>query len=572
MPNRPPDPGTLLILAPTGRDADGARLLLEREGIRCRICRSLEALCDAIAAEDDVALGAVMIADEALAHADRSRLSALLDAQPPWSDLPFVVLTHGTAASRRSVPAMRLSQALGNVMYLERPSNALTLVSVVKAALRARQRQRQIRAHLAEREAAAETLEARVAERTADLEIANARLWTEVSKREHAQAALAQAQKMEAVGQLTGGIAHDFNNLLQVISGNLELIRVRTAADDRVLRLARNASVAADRAVRLTSQLLAFSRIQRIELKALDVNALIVRMRDMLDRSLGAEVIVRMEPGSEVGPAMSDPNQLELAVLNLAINARDAMPEGGTVTITTGETAIDDSGDLLPGDYVVVSVSDTGNGMSPTVLARAFDPFFTTKATGHGTGLGLSQVYGIARQSGGTATIESTVGRGTTVRILLPCAIEGAGVHDRLAASLSDKISPIDRTDAPRRTVLVIDDDPDVRRFLADTLETLGYAVLKAPDGPSGLDLLQRSRPDLVLVDYSMPGMNGAEVARAARARRADLPILFASGYADTAVVDAAVGSKAKVLRKPFIIGDLAAALHRAFEREDVPS
>ena len=190
MPNRQPDPGTLLILAPTGRDADGARLLLERENIDCRICRDLDALCDAIAAENGAALGAVLIADEALACADRSRLSALLDAQPPWSDLPFVVLTHGTPASRRSIPAMRLPQALGNVMYLERPSNAVTLVSVVKAALRARQRQRQVRGHLEERKAVAATLETHVAERTADLEIANARLRAEISKRERAQAAV----------------------------------------------------------------------------------------------------------------------------------------------------------------------------------------------------------------------------------------------------------------------------------------------------------------------------------------------------------------------------------------------
>ena len=568
MPNRQPKPGALLILAPTGRDAEGARQLLEREGIECRVCRDLGALCDEIADKGEADIGAVLIAHEALAGADRSRLSDLLDAQPPWSDLPFVVLTHGTAASRWSVQAMQLPQLLGNVMYLERPSNALTLVSIVKAALRARQRQRQVRAYLEEREAAAELLESRVAERTADLEIANTRLRAEVAKRERAQAALAQAQKMEAVGQLTGGIAHDFNNLLQVIAGNLELIRARSAGEERIARLARNAAVAADRAARLTGQLLAFSRIQKIELKAVDVNALIDGMREMLDRSLGAETVVRIETGSDVGAAMGDANQLELAVLNLAINARDAMPEGGTLAITTEEIAVSDDGDLLPGDYVVISVSDTGSGMTPEVLVRAFDPFFTTKATGHGTGLGLSQVYGIARQSGGTATIESAAGRGTTVRIFLPRAAEGAAVG-RSALDEANGVAVIDAAGAPRRTVLVIDDDADVRRFLEDTLETLGYAVLKAPDGPSGLELLQRSRPDLVLVDYSMPGMNGAEVARGVGARRADLPILFASGYADTAVVDAAVGSEAQVLRKPFVIGDLAAALDRALERPD---
>jgi signal transduction histidine kinase/ActR/RegA family two-component response regulator len=572
MPNRQPDPGILLILAPTGRDADGARVLLERESIKCRVCRDLDSLCDVIAAENDSTLGAVLIADEALANADRSRLSALLNAQPPWSDLPFVVLTHSTAASRRSLPTMRLPQTLGNVMYLERPSNTLTLISVVKAALRARQRQRQVRAHLEERQAAAEALEAHVAKRTADLEIANARLRAEVSKRERAQAALAQAQKMEAVGQLTGGIAHDFNNLLQVISGNLELMRARAILDDRLLRLARNASVAADRAARLTGQLLAFSRIQKIELKAVDVNGLIDGMREMLDRSLGAEVIVRLVPDPKVDAAMGDANQLELAVLNLAINARDAMPSGGTVTITTEETVIDNSGDLMPGDYIVVSVSDTGSGMPPGIVSRAFDPFFTTKATGHGTGLGLSQVYGIARQSGGTATIQSAVGRGTTVRIFLPRAMEDAQTASRVPASVQSEIAPIGRSGGPRRTILVIDDDPDVRRFLADTIEALGYAVLKAPDGPSGLELLQKNRPDLLLVDYSMPGMNGAEVARAVRARRSDLPILFASGYADTAIVDAALGSEARVLRKPFIIGELAAALDHALDGEETAS
>jgi len=561
--------GPLLVLTPTGRDADRAAELMEREAIPYRVLRDGHALGAAI----DETIGAVLVADEALAMSDLSDLRRQLDEQPTWSDLPFVVLTHGGSGSRRALGELRLPEALGNVMFLERPLNALTLVSAVRTALRARRRQRQVRDHLAERAAATEELtrsreelERLVVERTRSLEQA-------MEERKLTEAALARAQKMEAVGRLTGGIAHDFNNLLTAMVGSLELLQARVVNDPRAAHHADVAVQAAERGAKLTAQLLAFSRQQRLDLRSVDVNALVRNMDGLLPRAVGSGVVVRFDLSAEDDWAVADPNQLELAILNLAINARDAMPDGGTLTIATGRIAHEEPGQGT-GEAIVISVSDTGTGMSPEVLAHAFEPFYTTKGLGKGTGLGLAQVYGIARQSGGDVKIESQSGQGTTVSILLP------QVERPLATAAATKpadkpvLEPSGR--GARVPVLVIDDDPAVRETLVQGLEYDGFDVVEAADGRAGLALLERGAPaSLAVIDFAMPGMNGAEVARAVQRLRPGLPIIFASGYAETAALDGISG--AITMRKPFKIADLTSAIRHVLgsaprKKERVPT
>lgn len=378
---------------------------------------------------------------------------------------------------------------------------------------------------------------------------------TEDQRREEA---LRQSQKMEAVGQLTGGLAHDFNNLLQAVHGNLDLIRRRPDDPARVSRLAENGIQAADRGAKLTAQLLAFSRSQKLELRTTAIAPLIAGMEDILKRSLGPGVRVRIDADGVGLGVVADPTQLEMAILNLAINARDAMPTGGHLTIAARETTLKRDPELPSGTYVEIRVSDTGQGMSPAIAARAFDPFFTTKGLGHGTGLGLSQVYGMARQAGGIARIESREAHGTTIILLLKF------VEASVEASPQASGGP---PQGNTLTVLAVDDDPDVRQFLADSLESLGFQVILAEDGEGGLSALASSSPDVVLLDFAMPGMTGAEVADRVRASQPLLPIVFASGHSDTAAIEKAVGPSAVLLRKPFRVDDLETALRAAVGR-----
>ena len=392
-----------------------------------------------------------------------------------------------------------------------------------------------------------ETLERRVAEQT--------------DERMKAEDALRQAHKMEAVGQLTGGIAHDFNNMLGAVVGSFELILRRPADLERVQRYAEAGLQAAERGTRLTSQLLAFSRAQQIEMKPVILFGVVNGMRAMLRNALGPMVRLTLDLDEEAVPVLADSTQLEMAVLNLAINARDAMPEGGEVTIATQVRAISNDVELADGEYVELCVSDSGAGMDPEVAARAFEPFFTTKGVGKGTGLGLSQVYGIARQAGGTVRLDSQPGAGTTVRILLPgtqVGIEAVPGHHSAAEAHAQAQASI--------TVLVVDDDPNVREVLVETLDSLGYRVLAAEDGPSGLAALEAGVPDLLMLDFAMPGMNGAEVAKVALERHHDLPIVFATGYADTAAIIEVAGPQALVLRKPFRVNELQAMLELALK------
>lgn len=368
------------------------------------------------------------------------------------------------------------------------------------------------------------------------------------------ETALRQAQKMEAVGQLTGGIAHDFNNLLQSVIGSLDLIRRRSDQPKRVQAWAEAGFKVAQRGAKLTAQLLAFSRSQKLELKPVDVSTLLSGMRELLDRTLGPAIRVRIDLDAQAASVLCDQTQLEMAILNLAINARDAMPNGGELRIATKRRMLSNDAELRPGNYIELSVSDGGLGMPRDVANKAFEPFFTTKGLGEGTGLGLSQVYGMARQAGGTARIESTPGQGTTIRLFLQ--------YIEKARPTGSEVEESELASSGRfACILVVDDDDDVRKSLVETLVALNYDVLEAEDGYAGLSILAKSSPDLVIVDYAMPGLTGAEMARELRAKRPSLPIIFASGYADTAAIDAVVDANISVLRKPFELAKLQEAI-----------
>ncbi len=387
------------------------------------------------------------------------------------------------------------------------------------------------------------TLEARVETRTAELRLA--------------QEALLQSQKMEAIGQLVSGLAHDFNNVLGAVVGSFDLITRRASQPERVQKLADAGLQAAERGAKLTAQLLAFSRSQAIKLQPILVCDVIENIQDMLARTLGPMVALTLDLNPSPVAVLADATQVEMMILNLAINARDAMPAGGALTIATAVNSISADAELSDGDYVVIRVSDTGTGMDDVTLRRAMEPFFTTKPMGKGTGLGLAQIYGSARQSGGAVRIESAPGTGTTVRIFLPCTTRSPVRTDGVLANLSE-------APAASVKVLVVDDDQDHRSILANGLEALGHAVSMAPDGPSALAALEVESQDVMLLDFAMPGMNGAEVAREVRRRWPSLPIVFTSGFADTQAIEAVEGVDAKILRKPFRISELQRELRKA--------
>jgi CheY-like chemotaxis protein len=332
--------------------------------------------------------------------------------------------------------------------------------------------------------------------------------------------------------------------LLTVVVGGLDLI-VKRAEDDKLKRYAENALAAAERGARLTGQLLAFSRVQRLEVRPTQVAPLIQNMRPLLRNVLGPGITKQFDLDEEAMPVIADPTQLEVAVLNLAINARDAMPDGGVLSFASRKVEVTGDLELDDGTYIELTISDTGAGMSEEVAARAFEPFFTTKEVGKGTGLGLSMVYGMARQSGGTARIESAPGGGTAVKLFFREA-EGEAVVESVVEEAKHA-----KGRAKTASVLVIDDDPDVRGFVAATLEEQGYKVRQASDGRHGLAEIARETPDLVVLDFIMPGLSGAEVANRILEKQPDLPILFVSGYSETEAVKR-VAPNAPLLAKPF--------------------
>ena len=402
-------------------------------------------------------------------------------------------------------------------------------------------------------------LERRVHERTGELERANLALLTETADRNEAERKLQQAQKMEAVGQLTGGVAHDFNNLLTVVMGNLQLLARHLKNDALADELIKGALKAARRGADLNRTLLAFSRKQRLAPVAVDFNEMISSMAPLLRRALGEQVQINIVEAPDLPLATSDVTQLETALLNLAVNSRDAMPNGGTLTIETAAVQLDEhyaalEVDVQPGRYVMLAVSDTGTGMTGEVVSHAFEPFFTTKETGKGSGLGLAMVYGFVKQSGGHVKIYSEPGIGTTVKLFLPEVV-------RAEETVAQPAEPEATQPVGRETILVVEDEEDVRDLVCRLLTALGYRVLAASEGKPALALLD-AEPDVALLftDVVLPGgMNGPDIARAAKAKRPDLKVLYTSGYTGNAIQQLeALGADVRLLSKPYAIEDLA--------------
>jgi signal transduction histidine kinase len=402
-----------------------------------------------------------------------------------------------------------------------------------------------------------------------DLAQANNELRAQIEQRERVETALRQAQKMEAMGQLTGGIAHDFNNLLQVIIGNLEVVQRRDlAGNDNARRLVLTAVRSAERAAVLTQRLLAFARRQPLDPKPLDVNKLVTAMSDLLHRTLGESIRIETVLAGGIWRVAVDGNQLENALLNLAVNARDAMPAGGKLTIETANASLDDAyaaaNEVKPGQFVCVAVTDTGTGMPQEVLAKAFEPFFTTKDVGKGSGLGLSQVYGFIKQSDGHVKIYSEQDEGTTVKLYLPRL---PVAKDGSEAATESQALPVGQAD---RTILMVEDDEDVRAHAVMILRELGYFVLEAADGANALRILESTSPiHLLFTDVGLPGgMNGRQLADKALANHPDLMVLFTTGYARNAIVhQGRLDAGVDLITKPFTYAALAVKVHGIFER-----
>jgi len=639
-----------LVYAPHGRDADIASQLLAEAAVASSVCLDLPTLVEGLT--DDASF--LVIAIEAVRGVELKPLPDRLAAQPAWSDMPIILLTQRGGGLERNPEAARLSETLGNVSFLERPFHPTTFISVVRAALRSRQRQFEARARIeevregeaslstallagrlgswemdlstqmlttsdvckrlfgrepdagfsyddliasihaddrrrmlsgvahtiatgedyeieyrvtaagqpikwaaisgrlvrdrdgqplkmvgvsadiTERKAAEialndarDLLEDRVAQRTVELEHALSARLAEAEQRERAEALLHQAQKMEMIGQLTGGVAHDFNNLLMVVLGNLELLKKLIPADPRANRLLSGAVEGAQRGATLTQRLLAFARRQELEVKPHDIAALVRGLADLLARSAGARVQIHYDLDPLTPLAAIDANQTELALMNLVVNARDAMPDGGEIRIKVDQVEADRSADAPARAYVRLTVADTGVGMDSATLEKATDPFFSTKAVGKGTGLGLSMIHGLAVQLGGALTLTSAVGVGTTAELLLPATNEPA------SALPSKQASPAAGPGRPLN-ILVVDDDPLIAMSTVDMLEDLGHVVVERNSGQDALAYLATATDlDLVITDYAMPQMNGFELIKAVRATNPHLPVLLASGFAD---------------------------------------
>ncbi len=514
----------ILVVDDEAANVDALRATLTGRGYDVQGCTDATTALAALA-QDRFAL---LLADLNMPGMGGVELLQAAQARDP--DLVGVIMT-GEGSIATAVEAMKV----GALDYVLKPLKLATLLPVISRALTVRQ----LRLDNA-------ALERGLRERTRELEDALREVERQTGERIKAEQAMMQSQKIEAIGRLTGGVAHDFNNLLMAVTGNLELLTRKVGLDAPYRRFVDNALEAANRGAKVTGQLLAFSRTQRLTLQPVCVDDTFRSCDDLLRHALGPNV--RLEVGLAADGAWSntDATQLELAVLNLIVNARDALPEGGEIRLST----------RVEGGHVVVEVTDDGVGMTPEVLERATEPFFTTKM-GSGTGLGLAQVYGFARQCGGGCEIESAPGAGTCVSIVLPRIDRPRAEH---APAPTETVTTML---ARPLTVLVVDDDDQVRQSLCDGLESEGFLVLQAADGPTGLEVLDAGRPDVVVLDYAMPVMTGADVARRAQAKYPHLPIVFCSGYADSFALDEI--DAAVVLRKPISIGDLSRAVTRAF-------
>ena len=413
----------------------------------------------------------------------------------------------------------------------------------------------------------AEVLEAAVRERTQELWESNQALKAEAAEREAAEAQLRQVQKMEAVGQLTGGIAHDFNNMLAVVVGGIDLARRRLNGPRReILAHLNNAMEGATRAAALTRRLLSFARSEPLLPERVEPVGLIQGMSDLLDRTLGERVRVRVELAPDTWPVYVDPHQLENAIVNLAVNARDAMDGAGRLTISSSNVKVsaNEVGDIRPGEYVRIAVTDIGCGMRPEVKERAFEPFFTTKPVGKGTGLGLSQIFGFAHQSGGEAGIESEVGKGTTVSLYIPRTAAEASVRLHPTAQ---RMSEEERV--PGARILVVEDDPRVRTSTVEALQDLDYDPVACENGEEAIRMFDSQPFDLVISDVIMPEMTGPELIKVLKEKRGDFAVLFVTGYVGDSETDTLVGHE--LLRKPFTVGALASAVATALQTSEPP-
>jgi PAS domain S-box-containing protein len=669
--------GHVLVYAPHGRDAVVARDLIGEVGLAATICEDIAGLVEQLT--DDAVF--VVATVEAVKDAGLRALTEKLALQPPWSDIPVILLTRHGGGLERNPEAGRLAVALGNVSFLERPFHPTTFISVARSALKSRQRQFEVRARIEEiREGEAnlqnallagrlgswqlelpsrlfttsadckalfglspdaafdyedlvaairpddrpgaaaklerslatgedyeveyriglpdgrtrwaeirarlvrdrdgapnrligvasditdrkesenalrnanEILERHVADRTAELRRAHDERLAEVEQRERAEALLHQSQKTELIGQLTGGVAHDFNNLLMVVLGNLELLRKFLPADAHINRLFEGAVEGAQRGAGLTQRLLAFARRQELDIAPRDINALVRGMTDLLERSVGGYVRIRYELDAATPLAAVDANQIELALMNLVVNARDAMPDGGEIQILVDTVEAPSPGAKEAARFVRLQVRDAGVGMDSATLAKATEPFFSTKPVGKGTGLGLSMIHGLAAQLGGELRLTSEPGVGTTAELLLPAT----------DAPL-EPIPPIAQerpTSVRSFHILVVDDDPLIAMSTVGMLEDLGHAVTECSSGQEALHLLADGSPlDLLITDYAMPQMNGLELARAALALRPGLSVLLASGYAD---IPDASSVEVPRIAKPYMQAQLREAIARA--------
>jgi signal transduction histidine kinase len=511
----------------------GARLLIVDDARA-----NLEALCSLLSAQGYRTMG-FTDPREALAALQHERFDLLLtdlvmpgiggvellrEAQRHDPDIVGIIMTgEGTIAS--AVESMRS----GALDYVLKPLKISVLLPILSRALAIRR--------LSVENAA---LERSILERTTELEQALAGLEMETSNRLRAEQALMQAQKLEAIGRLTGGVAHDFNNLLMAIDGALQMLERHIEPDHPARKYVNMGRLAAERGTKVTGQLLAFSRTQKLDLESTDVSAVLSQSASTFAHALGPTISLELDIESDAW-ARTDAGQLELAIVNLATNARDAMPDGGVATLSVRRTVASDGGVAI-----AIALRDTGSGMSPETTARALEPFFTTKPRGNGTGLGLAQVYAFAKQCGGEVGIETKLGRGTTVRITLPEAAmpaEDKATEDRP----SGEVEPASRGEGVR--LLVVDDDDAVRAVMVDGLRFEGFAVSEAESGVRAIEALENARPDAVILDYAMPGMNGDVVAKRARALWPDLPVIFCSGYSESLNLESIDG--ARILRKP---------------------
>ena len=552
------DPVKFLIVDDLEENLLSLQALLQRDGLEFLKARSGEEALELLL-KHDVALA---LLDVQMPGMDGFELAELMRGNERGRHIPIIFLTAGSADTQRRFRGYEA----GAVDFIQKPIETDVLRGKANVFFDLNRQRRQIQAQRDALEAgaraladAAGQLETQVRERTAELEDALERLKAETAERERAEASLRQSQKMEAVGQLTGGIAHDFNNMLTGVIGSLDFMRRRLAAGkfkdlDRYLD---TASASAARAASLTQRLLAFSRRQSLDPMPADINELIVSMSDLMDRAVNERIDLKLVLAPDLPAGVVDTHQLENAILNLVLNARDAMPEGGALTVETSTVDLDEAQaaarpGLSPGRYLVIAVSDTGVGMSPELIEKVFDPFFTTKPLGQGTGLGLSMVYGFARQSGGAAAIHSQVGVGTSVKLFLPTTDARPAPMTAVAAS------------APRgrgERVLVIEDDPAVRMLVREVLEELHYQAVEFADPLAAAPYLASDeRIDLMISDVGLPGMSGRELAETARASRPDLPILFITGYAENAAIRAGfLGANMAMVSKPFSFEDLAA-------------